>query len=853
MHRQRTSFDQDWFVHVGELALAPKTVTGKAATCGGFSDQTRSERTTTAASFPLEMFGEAAQVMHTRAEGMGSDWIPVDLPHDWRIARSPSSSHPCRPDYGLSWQGFLPVDIVYYRKVFQLSLPAQGKRWLLQFDGVMRDADFWVNGFWLGHHTSGYTGWTVDISDFLHDPQDGPNVVLVRTDIGQAEGWWYEGGGLYRHVWLLSVDEVRVDQDGIWVTTPRPSHETASVNIAIEIVNDSDRTRHPELRLTLLDPDSLVRATRSIALEIPALTSATRSGTFDLSDPQLWEVGAGRLYRVRVEVSEDGVARDIAEQSFGIREIGFTPKGALTVNGAVVRLYGANLHQDFAGVGVALPDRIAEYKLELLAEMGVNAVRSAHHPASEALLDHADRMGMLVIDENRLLSTAQPHLDDLVTMVRSHRNHPCIALWSLGNEEMNVEGTRRGARILQRLIGITKSLDATRPVSAGGVTHFSSSYYDALDVVGAHYRSAFNGLDATRALRPGKPLIEDEEGLFASVRGQYWLDTERAYGSAFGTIAETILAGSTMPTTMIMGFLAHIFGGPPSDDIAQVWSAVYDRDDVAGAFVWLGIDCLGEPVPALWPGVVSSYGARDLIGLPKDYYWLLRSIFRMDPLVHAFPHWTWPGRSGQLLPFGVYSNCEEVEVEVNGSLIRRDPVIDHAVRYPGGIEYRPGQLIVRGLRGEEVVAVHRQRTAGPAARMELVPDRTRIASDGQDLSVIRLRVLDAQGHFVPDAQPNVQFHVKGPGRIIGVGNGDPSSHEPHQSTRRTVFRGCAVALLQSTGREGALTVTATSTLPAASVTITASREVRSHHVHGAADEAGPEKLLDDDLAASAQD
>ena len=535
---------------------------------------------------------------------------------------------------------------------------------------------------------------------------------------------------------------------------------------------------------------------------------------------------------------------DTVDQPFGIREIGFNEAGLLTVNGSPVILYGANLHQDFAGLGIGLPDRVVEHKLELLAEMGVNAIRSAHHPATPALLDHADRLGMLVIDENRLLSPGPAHLADLTAMVKRGRNHPSVALWSLANEEFNLEGTARGARMLRRLVDHVKALDSSRPVTTGGVTALDSAYYDQLDVVGAHYRAAFNTLDQTRSLRPATPLVGDEEGLFPSVRGQYQLDLDKAYASAFGSIVEHMNIGNKVSPEVLAQLLSVLFGGPPEHDIGRLWSSWYARDDLAGAFVWLGMDCLGEPVPELWPGVGNSYGARDFIGVPKDYYWLLRAIFRREPLVHAFPHWTWPERDGDTLPFRVYSNCEQVEVEVNDEIVLKATVDSHTAHFPGGITYRPGTLVVRGLRNGVPVAEHRQQTAGPATTIAAEVDRDRICADGQDVAVVRLRVTDATGVNAPHSDPLLHFQVQGPGRIIGVGNGDPSSHESHKAEQRRAFRAYALVLVQSTGEEGQIVLQACADgIMAADISVTASRGVVPHQVYLSRDEALLDKTL----------
>jgi beta-galactosidase len=462
------------------------------------------------------------------------------------------------------------------------------------------------------------------------------------------------------------------------------------------------------------------------------------------------------------------------------------------LNGERIWLRGANLHQDFAGVGVALPAGLAEHKLRLLQEMGCNAVRSAHNPSSRAFLDAADRLGMLVIAENRLLSTAPPYMEDLEALVKRDRNRPSIFAWSLENEEL-LEDTERGTRLLRRLSQAVRRLDPTRPQMAGGFgdRKFETAYFDSLDIIGTHYGALTATIEDSLDKRPAAPFIADEDSLNPTVRGQYEDDPVRGWASAFGTrmgLFGMMSRGAAQRAGREDGPL----------DVAGSVAWFTRHPEIGGPFVWTGIDYFGEPTPMNWPVIASSYGAMDLCGFPKDYYWLLRSFFRPEPLVHVMPHWTWPGREGEPIRLWVYSNCERVELELNGASVGSRPVVDHVARWDEGVPYAPGLLRAVGWTGNEAVAEHMSRTAGAPARVALGLTR---AGTGPDTVVLAAAAIqDAEGTLCPWAGDDVLFEVRGPGEVIGVGNGDPASLEPNTGSRRRAFRGRCLALIRAQAR-----------------------------------------------------
>lgn len=790
--RSRHRIHDGWWFHRGELATPPSRGSSKAGACGGASDLVTDELPAGAHAGDADLLGAmipgfAEASPAARPGSLGTGWRDVRLPHDWRIEQAPS------PD-GPIWQAFLPGGIAYYRRRFPMPEHRPGDRIVLEFEGVMRDATVWCNGFFLGDHLSGYTGFRYDVTELLRSRDEGDNVVLVRCDTTAAEGWWYEGGGIYRNVWLTTLPSLHVDLDGVWVTTPDVAPDHATIQAAVTVRNHAADPVDARVRTIVIDPGGTIVAAAQADVTVPASDAATAITRSAVPSPRLWAIHDAQLYVLTAEIEVDGTVIDRTHTCFGIRTIEFRPGHGLFVNGKHVLLQGANIHQDFAGVGVALPDRIIEHKLRLLTEMGCNAVRSAHHPPAPALLDAADRLGLLVIAENRLMSTAPPYLADLENMVITGRNHPCVFLWSLENEEY-LEGTERGTRILGALVRTVRRLDPTRPTIVGGARDFDSPFFDVADVVGAHYQSLNQLIGEVQALRPASPLVADEEGLFPTVRGQYDDDHVRGLPSSFGTSMGLFGA---FPKIM-----AAVTGRDPIDyDLGATWRWFIEHPEAAGGFVWAGFDYFGEPTPMHWPVMVSNYGAMDLCGFPKDYYWLLRSWFRPEPLVHVLPHWTWPGSEGKPLRVWAYSNCDEVELLINGAVIDRRPVVDHIAKWDDGIVYEPGVLLARGLRAGIVVAEHRSETAGPPRRLNCTLEPAILRGDGDDVAIVTVAVEDADGRLCPWADDDIVFDVVGPAELIGVGNGDPTSLEPHKGRHRRAFRGRALALVRALAGPG---------------------------------------------------
>lgn len=712
-----------------------------------------------------------------------SEWSQVDIPHDWVVEGEVD------PEANLS-HGFLPTGIGWYRKRFAIPAEDEGKRLIIEFDGVFRNSAVWLNGHKLGCHLSGYTSFAYDISEVAS--YGGENVVAVRVDATEVEGWWYEGGGIYRHVWLTKTNPLHIARWGTFVTS-EVSDAGAELCIQTLLCNEHDH----DLACTLDSEieDGAARAVAQARSEqvIPAGTTVEIVHRVTVDDPRLWSVDSPHLYQLRSVVSVDGIVRDDLPTVFGIRTMRFDPEQGFFLNGKHLKLKGTCNHQDHAGVGTALPDRLNEYRIERLKEMGCNAYRCAHNPPTPELLDACDRLGMLVMDENRSLDCSEEGLSQLRDLILRDRNHPSVILWSLANEE-SIQGTKAGARILRKMIRLAKSLDPTRPITAAMNGAWETEFGQIQDVLGCNY--AHGNYDQYHRDHPLHPILGSETGSTFSTRGVYETDPDAGYLSAYDV------------------------NFPPWGATAEAaWLAIVERPFMAGTFVWTGFDYRGEPSPYTWPCVNSHFGILDLCGLPKDNYYYYKSWWSDETVLHILPHWNWPGREGQEIDVWCHSNCDSVELILNGaSLGTKDMPRNSHLEWK--VTYAPGVLQAKGYRGGEVVAVKEVTTAGPAFGIRLTADRSSVNSDGEDVAVVLAEITDEHGSLVSTADGQLAFGISGPGKIIGVGNGDPSSHEPSKAESRRAFSGQCVVIVQSLRQPGVIEVTAHSPgLQAACITV----------------------------------
>jgi beta-galactosidase len=714
-------------------------------------------------------------------------WRKLDLPHDW-VVETPFVQEPKSEE--LTFHGYKPVgrafpatSIGWYRK--HLTIPAgdAGKRFWIEFDGVFRDATVWLNGVLLGRHEGGYAPFGFDATDAI--TIGGDNVLVVRVDATHAEGWFYEGAGIYRHVWLVKTAPVHIGRFGTFVA-PTVGEAKADLDIRTAIVNEADTPALTDVTWQVLGPDGAVVATKTAtATTIAGWGKTEMAGSIPVTSPVLWSLEKPALYTLVSTVRTGGRTVDETRTKFGIRTIRFDPDKGFFLNGKHVQINGMCNHQDHAGVGAAVPDRLQRYRIERLKEMGVNAYRSSHNPPTPELLDACDELGMLVMDETRLFSSSELSLGHLETLVRRDRNHPSVFLWSIGNEEPE-QASALGHRVAATMKRTVLALDSTRPVTYASNSGAYEGVNELMDVRGFNYH--LGDVDKYRLEHPTQPIFLSEVASTLTTRGEYADDKVRGYMSAYDRFA------------------------PPWGELAHDWlHFMAERPYIAGGFVWTGFDYRGEPTPYEWPCISSHFGILDTTGAPKDLFWYYKSWWTNEPVLHLLPHWNWAGKEGTPIDVWAFTNFDAVRLLVNG----RDMGLKHIERLgraEWSVPYAPGTLVAIGYKNGKEAARETVATTGAAAGLVLAADRPAITPAQGDVSIINVSAIDAQRRAVPTASNSVAFEVSGPGRILGVGNGDPSSHESDTPTvpttiQRKLFNGHAQIIIAPTGEAGDITLT----------------------------------------------
>lgn len=684
-----------------------------------------------------------------------ASWRRLDLPHDWAVELpfdpKADASHGFKP----VGEGFAENSIGWYRRSFELPAQDLGRRLWLEFDGVYRDCSVFVNGWLVASHDGGYNGFRCDITDVAN--YGGRNVVAVRVNATHFEGWFYEGAGIYRHVWLVKTAPLAVAPDGVFVRSRFAGgipQGPAEIVMQARLLNAGPASAQAQVAWEVLGPDGRVVATAAGAGRVGAMETSEIGQTAQVGAPRLWSPESPVLYRLVTTVSVGGKAVDRVETAFGIRTVGFDANRGFLLNGRPYTLKGTSNHQDAAGVGSALPDALQYFRIARLKEMGCNAYRTAHNPPTPELLDACDCLGMLVMDENRLLGSDKMRMGYLEEQLRRDRNHPSVAIWSLGNEEFAVETTLSGMRVAANMQAFVKLLDPSRPVTINADLGDQWEGVDAaVEVRGWSYHVG-PAMDAYHREHPAQPNVGSEQGSTVGTRGIYADDKEKGYVSSYDDSA------------------------PEWAQTAETWMSYFaTRPWLSGGFVWTGFDYRGEPTPYGWPCISSHFGIMDTCGFPKDNYWYYQAWWGDHTVLHIMPHWNWPGREGKDVDVRVMTNCEEVELFLNGRSLGRKAVTPY-LQLGWKVPYAPGALSAKGYSGGRLAAEARVETTGAPAALRLSPDRKVIVADGRDAAVFTVSVVDAQGRVVPVAANSVAFSLEGPGRIIGVGNGDPSCHEP---------------------------------------------------------------------------
>jgi beta-galactosidase len=771
--RTRENFDFSWQFHIGDIAMKRVVKVGGQ---GGITDI--NVKVVTTKDTVIDYTDVKSATVYNP-----SDWKEVNLPHDWAVEGTFVHDNSLGSQPAVS--GYLPTGVGFYRKEFEIPESDKGGKISIEFDGIFRNSTVWVNGHLIGNHQSGYIPSFYDLTDVLRYGNEGRNVILVKVDAREYEGWWYEGCGIYRHVWLTKTDRLHIDRFGTYVTTPTVSSGEAVVSVKTMLKNEYKTAKNVTLVSKIVDNKGVVLDTKTSSQSISPFTEAEISQTGVIQKPLLWSPETPNLYKVLTEVAEYGNVIDTYETTFGVRTIEINRNGVF-LNGKLYPVKGTCNHQDFAGIGVALPDKINEYKIKLLKEMESNGYRCSHHPPTPELLDICDRLGMLVLDENRYLSSSEEGLKDLTTMLYRDRNHPSIFMWSMENEEA-IQGTVMGARILETLVATTHKIDPSRKVTAA-MNHARNDggYADVLDVVGYNYGDKQLAYVKDHEKYPNRVIFCTEGTSYVSTRGEY----ENSWGKGYAS--NSII---WQPD----------WGPYPGED----WADIVKYPYLGGLFVWTGFDYRGEPTPFGWPCVSSHFGFIDICGFPKDGYYAYKAAWTNEPVVHIFPHWNWPGKEGDSIKVHCYTNCEEVELFLNGKSVGKQKAIPYK-KLIWGLVYKPGKLEAKGYKGGKLVTKDVVETTSAPSQVALNSDVTTLKADGCDVAVIRVTIKDDKGRVVPTANNLVKFSIEGSGKIIGTGNGNPTSHEPDKASQRMAFNGYCLVLVQSEKQAGEFRLKASS-------------------------------------------
>ena len=710
-------------------------------------------------------------------------WQDVQLPHDWvtmlPYAAEASHSHGYKT---VGWK-YPESSVGWYRK--QLAIPATdlGKRLMLRFDGIFRSAQVWLNGFYMGTEPSGYATQVFDITPYVKYGE--PNLICVRADATLEEGWFYEGAGIYRDVWLEKSAEVSVAPFGTFVYAQlQQPYDQATIFVETEVHNASLKSCQCEVQQRLLDAEGREVA-KSTYASLPLKAKQTRGikQQMALTNPHLWSTADPYLYQMETTISVRGTVTDVYTTTTGVRDIQFDADRGFLLNGQPLKLKGVNMHQDHAGVGAAIPDALQAWRIKQLKTFGCNAYRASHNPMTPALLDICDREGILVIDENRLMGVNDEHLRLLERMIKRDRNHPSIILWSDGNEEWGLENNIQGTRLAEAMREYTRLYDPTRPstvANAGG-----TELIKGLDVVGFNY-IVQNDVDNRKKNNPSWRIVGTEETSGCGTRGWYFKDAD--YPGRMVSLNREPTANGQQP-------IANV--------IERGWKFYAERPWAAGLFYWTGFDYRGEPNPLSYPAHDSEFGIFDYCGFPKDEAYYLKAWWTQEPVLHIFPHWNLQGHEGEEVELWAYSNCDEVELIVNGKKLGRQPMSKNG-HLTWKATYQPGKVVAYGYKNGKRTMTQVIETTKPAYKTVLKVDRQELMADGRDVAVITVEVQDQKGRVVPDACPLLTFTLEGNGRILGAGNGDPmylgTDHPKDKDCRQftiPAFNGLAQVLVQS--------------------------------------------------------
>jgi beta-galactosidase len=755
-----------------------------------------------------------------------ASWRTIDLPHDWSIELPFDSSSPTG-----TGGGALRGGTGWYRKTFTLPSAVKGKNVFIDFDGVYMNSSVWINGQLLGIRPNGYISFRYNLTPYLKFGDK--NVIAVKVDnSNQPNSRWYSGSGIYRNVWLVTTNDVFVDHWGTYVKIPQVNEQSATVDVKINFNNTSRADKNVTVKTTIYDEVNKQVATTSSTVDAKSNAVTETAQETKISNPHLWSIDHPYLYKAQTEIISNGKIVDAYTTPFGVRYFNFDVDKGFSLNGKPVKIIGVCDHHDLGCLGTAINTRALERQLEMLKSMGINGIRTSHNPPAPELLDLADKMGFVVMDEafdmwkkpknpyDYHLYWDEWHAKDLRDQVLRDRNHPSVFIWSIGNEipeqwgGKNEEDTS-GRMIARELAAIIHSLDTTRPITSAlnnpwpGNEIYRSG---ALDLVGFNYSQ--NEYKNFPKNFPGKKFIATETISSLNTRGHY-----------------------DMPSDSIRRWPKRwdkpFYGGNPDltcsayDNCSAPWGSTHEEtlkellkyDFASGMFLWTGFDYIGEPTPYPWPARSSYFGIIDLAGFPKDVYYLYQSLFTKKNVLHIFPHWNW--KQGDTVDIWAYYNhADEVELFLNGRSLGVKKKTGDDLHVMWRVVYEPGTIKAVSRRNGKIVLTKEIHTAGAPAKIILNADRSIIRANGNDLSFVTAKVVDKEGNLVPDADNLIEFKIAGVGQIAGTDNGNETDLESFKAPQHKAFNGLCLAVIQATNKSGSIQLTASSEgLPSTTIVI----------------------------------
>jgi beta-galactosidase len=741
-----------------------------------------------------------------------SKWRVLNLPHDWSIEGSFSEKYPTTFN-----EGALPAGIGWYRKTFTVPVASKNKRVFINFDGIYRNSEVWINGHYLGRRPNGYISFQYELTPYLKFGNE-KNVFAVKVDnSAQPNSRWYTGSGIYRNVWLETINKTAVHNLGTFITTPEVSNQKALVNISYQIANASGKSQWIQLIHEIYEESGkLVASVRSNGKILITQPYVNGNVSLKVHQPKIWSVERPYLYKAITKVVVNSEVIDQYEMHFGIRYFNFNEQEGFSLNGKPMKILGVCMHHDLGALGAAVNTRAIERQLQILKAMGCNAIRTAHNPPAPELLDLCDKMGFIVMDEafdmwkkgkNKFdyhMDWDECHKKDLEDQIKRDRNHPSVFIWSIGNE-IREQFDSTGTTIAKELVQIVKGLDSSRPVTCALTENNPEKNFiyqsHALDLLGFNYK-LYDYPELPKRF-PSEKFIASETASALATRGHYDMPSDSiriwppdAKSKNYGNPDYTVSAYDN----------TYAYWGATHE---KSWNAVKKNDFIAGTFVWSGFDFLGEPVPYQWPARSSYYGIVDLAGFPKDVYYMYQSEWTNKPVLHIFPHWNWT--VGDTIDvWAYYNNADEVELFLNGKSLGTKRKAGSDLHVWWRVKYEPGTIKAISRKNGKIVLTKEIKTAGAPAKIELIADIKVLKANGEDLSFITVKVADAHSNLVPHADNLIDFEVKGEGEIAGVDNGLQTSTESFKASFRKAYNGQCLLIIKTNGKKGDILVTAQS-------------------------------------------